>query len=115
MSRLDRLAEPGHQELRALLRTERQQHFRRLVPVVHRKREGTPVHRKESTSAQELEGFERVDRSKVNVAPRRVMGAHLQHDEVERAEALADRCILGRQAGVAAEKHRVLRGANDHR
>ena len=69
MFRLDRLAKPWHQQLRAFLRTERQQHFHRLIPVVHRQCEGTPMHREEGTSAQQTERFERVDGPKVNVTP----------------------------------------------
>jgi hypothetical protein len=41
--------------------------------------------------------------------------ADFQHHEVERAEPFADRLILGREAGIAAEEHRVPMRADDQR
>jgi hypothetical protein len=41
--------------------------------------------------------------------------ADFQHHEVERSEAFADRLVLGREAGIAAEEHRVAIRADDER
>ena len=69
MRGLDRLAKPRHQELCTLLRTERQQRFGRLVPIVHGQRKRAPVHRQERASAEQGVRFEGVDGTKVNVTP----------------------------------------------
>ena len=51
--------------------------------------------------------FERVLGPEVDVAPRRMERADLEHHQIERAEAFADRRVLRREAGVAAEEHGV--------
>jgi hypothetical protein len=80
-----------------------------------RQGECAPMHRQEGTAAQQIQRVERVLGSEMHVAPRRMVAADLQHHEVEPAEALADRAVLRRQAGIAAEEHRVPRRADDHR
>src|SRR6202034_3500425 len=57
--------------------------------------------------------FECVLRSKMNIAPSRMKGADLQHDQVEWPKPLANELILAREAGIAAEKHGVAFGADD--
>src|SRR5215475_2535663 len=49
------------------------------------------------------------------VAPGRVEAADLEHHEIERAQALADRGVLVGEPGIAAEEYRLARRANDHR
>ena len=108
--RLDRLAEPRHDELRAALSGASvssvsagwsQACIARLnVPQCTGRKAPPP------SSASAFSAFSRPE---VDVAPGGMEGADLEHHEVERAEAFADRPILRREAGVAAEEH--ARGA----
>src|SRR6478609_12220079 len=51
----------------------------------------------------------------MNVAPRFVKRADLQHDQIERAEALMNLAVFGGETGIAAEENGVLRPAHDQR
>jgi hypothetical protein len=115
LRRLDRLAQPRHQQRHALRRTARQQGLGGFVPGMERQAEGAPVHRQERTAAEQPPGFERVVRAEVDVAPRRVEGADLEHHQVEGPEPRADVGVLRGESGVAAEEDRMPRPANDHR
>ena len=70
---------------------------------------------KEGAAAEQRERLEGVLRPEVNVAPRRVIGADLEHHEIEGAVSLANRRVLRRQACVAAEEDRVAGRADHHR
>jgi hypothetical protein len=92
----------------ALAGRELEQGLGRLVPGVHAEVEGAPVHGQEAASPEQSQRRERVLRPEVDVSPGGVKGAHLQHDEIEGAEAGADLLVLGGEPGVAAEEHRCF-------
>src|SRR4030095_2054643 len=50
----------------------------------------------------------------MNVAPGRMERPDFEHDEIERAEPFANRPIFSREPRIAAEEHRMPRGA-DHK
>ncbi len=66
-------------------------------------------------AAQQRERLQRILRSEVDVAPGGMECAYLEHHEIERAEAFADRAILRRETGVAAEENRVPLRMDDER
>ncbi len=113
--RFHRFAEPRHHQLRAGLRSQRQQCFGWLIPRVHGQAERAPVHRQKCAAAQHRQRFQRIFGPEVNVAPCRMECAHFEHHEVERREPLAHHFKLVGEAAVAAEEHRVPLGADHHR
>ena len=99
MRRLDRLAQAWHDELDTFLRRKREQRFGGLVPGMHGQSEGAPMHWQKRTSTQEFQSCERVLGPKVDVAPRRMECADLQHHQIKRTEPLTDDTVFGGQPG----------------
>ena len=81
----------------------------RLIPRVQTEIERAPVHGEQRAAAEHAMRDERVVGAEMDLAPRRVVRADLEHHEIERAAALADGLELGREAGVAAEEHAMAR------
>src|SRR5712692_7067111 len=100
MRRLHRLAEARHDELCAAFRTERKQCLRGLVPRMHRQAERAPMHRQEHASTKQRQRFERVFGAEVDVAPRRMECAYLEHHQIERTEPLADGRVFSSETGI---------------
>ena len=98
-----------------LRRRELHQRLSRFVPVVQGEIERPPVHREQTRPPEQIECLERVLRTEVNVAPRRVKRADFEHDEIERPELSRDVFVLGGEPRVAAEEHRVPLAANHQR
>ncbi len=73
------------------------------------------MHGEQHAAPEQAERFERVRRTEMNVAPRFVERADLEHHQVEGAEASGDLGIFGGSVGITAEEHRMLRAAYDHR
>src|SRR5579864_8830490 len=100
---LDGLAQLRHHELDAACGPLVEEHLRGLVPCVRREAERSPVNGKER-AAQHRVRLQCILRAEVNVAPRRMEGAHFEHHEVEGTETRADVLILRCKPRVAAEE-----------
>src|SRR5262249_61086901 len=67
-------------------------------------------------AAEKRVRLERVPRTQVHVAPGRIPGADLQHDEVERPQPRANVLVFSREPGIAAEENTVpLRSHHERR
>src|SRR5258706_7934019 len=76
---LDGLAQPRHQKVRALLRTECQQCLGGLVPIMERQRKRAPMYRQECPPLQKNERFWRGFRPQGGMGPPRMEGASFPH------------------------------------
>jgi hypothetical protein len=73
------------------------------------------VHRQKALPTQQLERLERIFGTEMDVAPGGMKRAHLQRDQIERAELLLDAGVLAGQARVAAEEEGVPLAPHDER
>src|SRR5580700_4201778 len=80
---------------------------------MHGQAEGAPMHRQKRAAAEQRQRFERVLRSKMNIAPSRMIGADFQHHQVKWPEPVANQLVLARESGITAEEHGVPFRAND--
>ena len=62
------------------------------------------ITRQQRATAEQFVRLDRIARAEMHVAPGFVECSDLEHDQIERTEALANRRVLGGQSGVAAVK-----------
>ena len=112
---LDRAAKARREQVRARGLCEGRESLDRLVPGVESEVECAPVHREEGAAAKQTMSLEGVVGTEVNLPPRGVKSADLEHHEVEGPAALANRLEVGRQPCVAAEEDAMFVAAHHER
>ena len=83
MRRFENLTELGRNDALTSFGCETDERFGGFVPFVEREIESAPVDRKEGSSAEHLEHFERVVGAEMNRPPRWMKRADLEHHQIE--------------------------------
>src|SRR5262249_36528980 len=71
--------------------------------------------RQKHSRGEQTRRFHCVVGTEVHVTPRRVERTDLEHDDIERSKALANRCVFAGESRIAAEEHRMPWRADDER